>query len=109
MLEKEDGHSFNSSFMDSDHAIKEESDAVNSDWSGDSHHLGHTKNRNFASDDDDDDDMSASISGEHEVIGVLGRKRSRENSEYEEISADDRPRKLRALLNRSDNMIAAQV
>ena len=105
----------NSSFIDSDHAIKEESDAVNSDWSGDSHHLDHNKNQHLMSDEDEadeDDEMSASVSDEHEAIGILGRKRSREDSEYEEgMSEDERPKKIarRPILGRNENIIAALV
>jgi hypothetical protein len=114
LLEKEEGRSLNSSFIDSDHVIKEESDAVNSDWSGDSHHLDHNKIKRLMSDDDDadeDDEMSASLSDERAAIGVLGRKRSRDDSEYEEVSTEERPRKVarRPILGRPDNMITAQV
>lgn len=103
----------NSSFIDSEHVIKEESDAVNSDWSGDSHHVVHNKTQHLMSDDDEadeDDEMSASSSDEQAAIGVLGRKRSREDSEYEEVSAE-RPRKVarRPILGRPDIMITAQV
>lgn len=104
----------NNSFIDSEHVIKEESDAVNSDWSADSHHLVGNKTHRLMSDDDEADDadeMSASLSDERAAIGVLGHKRSRDSEYEEDLRDEERPRKVarRPILGRVDNMLTAQV